>query len=270
MQKHYPVDISRLSFIATQAALSAGDLLKKGFGTHFEIIEKPGKLNYVTEYDKACEKLILHSIREEFPDHAFLAEESGAIGMDVMAESQIIWLIDPLDGTLNFANNIPFFAVSIAAMQAEQVLCAVINYPLMGELFVAEKDKGAYLNGNQIKVTEVATVDDAFTLTGFPYNHQKPPKTNDHFSAMTRLGIPNRALGSAALSLAYVAAGRADAYWMVNLHPWDVAAGKLLVEEAGGKVTHYDGSAHMIYTRHNVLATNSIIHHEMTERLTSA
>ncbi len=258
-----------LTFVAIQAALQAGELLKKGFGSSFEISSKEKKQDLVTEFDKASERTIIDTILNQFPDHAILAEESGA----KKTNSSTLWIIDPLDGTVNFAHNIPVFSVSIAASIEGEVVCGVIYQPIVNELFIAEKGKGAYLNGAALQVSSKSRLDESILATGFPYNVDEDPlHCIEKFGEMTRLGIPIRRLGSAAIDLAYVAAGRFDAYWEVSLRPWDMAAGKLLVEEAGGKVTHYDGSAHEIFSIPNVynttiLASNGHLHPQMMAKL---
>ena len=252
---------SDLAMVAIQAALEAGDLLKKGFSTNFPISNKEGKQNLVTEYDKASEKCIIESIKKRFPSHSFLAEESGDSGN---ASSEILWVIDPLDGTVNFAYGIPFFSVSIAAVQGELPLAGVVYNPLLGELFFAEKGKGAYFNGKRMSVSNKTNLEKSLLATGFPYNVEKNPNSCiDHVAKVLSMGIPIRRLGSAALDLSYIACGRFDAYWEVELHPWDMAAGKLLVEEAGGIVTHYDGSNRPINSSSNLLATNKKLHGAM-------
>jgi len=259
------LDFSQLTFVAIQAALKAGTLLKKGFGTSFEINQKEGKQNLVTEYDHASEECIISFIKSHFPDHSFLAEESGS---SFAKDGNVLWIIDPLDGTVNFARGLPAFAISIAASIKQNVVSGVIYQPLLNELFVAEKGKGAYLNGLKLQVSHVSKLEEAMLATGFPYNvHENPLHCIDQFTYVLSLGIPIRRFGSAALDLAYVAAGRFDAYWEVSLHPWDMAAGKLLVEEAGGKVTHYDSSKHEVFCHKNILATNTLLHKEMTENL---
>jgi myo-inositol-1(or 4)-monophosphatase len=255
-----------LTFTAIQAALAAGELLRRGFGTAFDIKSKPGKQNLVTEYDNRAEKMIIETIGHDFPDHAFLAEESGASH----GRSHYTWIIDPLDGTVNFAHQIPIFTISIACAHDEQIVTGIVYQPMTNELFIAEKGEGAYLNGRRLHVTENSNLEEAMLATGFPYNvEENPLNCIDRFAQMTSRGIPIRRLGSAALDLAYVAAGRFDAYWEVSLHPWDMAAGKLLVEEAGGKVTHYDGSQHRIFVQDNLLSSNGILHQEMVHHLNS-
>ncbi len=256
---------SELTFVAIQAALNAAALLRQGFDTVFEIQLKEGKQNLVTEYDKASEKKIISSISQHFPDHAILAEESGDIRK---GKSPITWIIDPLDGTVNFARSIPIFSVSIAAAIDHQVVSGVVYQPMTQELFIAEKGKGAYLNGKRVSVSKTAECENAMMATGFPYNvDENPLSCIDRFTKMQAQGIPIRRLGSAAIDLCYVAAGRFDAFWEVGLHPWDMAAGKLLIEEAGGKVTHWDGSPHKIFLYDTLLASNGTLHQKMIEHL---
>ncbi|NGX39717.1 MAG: Inositol-1-monophosphatase [Chlamydiae bacterium] len=256
---------SDLTQVAIQAALEAGELLSEGFGTTFQISLKDEKHNLVTEYDIASEKLIIDRIKSHFPSHQFLAEERGAEGE---IKKETLWIIDPLDGTVNFAHGIPLFSVSIAVAQGKEILSGVVYNPMNGELFVAEKGQGAQLNGHKISVTKNPLFEKALFATGFPYNvHENPLNCIDRFGKMVGKGLPIRRLGVASLDLAYVAAGRFDAFWEVSLEPWDMAAGKLLIEEAGGKVSHYDGSAHSIYGYLPLLATNGLLHDEMVALL---
>lgn len=257
---------SDLLTVAVEAARRAGELLRQGFGTSFAISSKEGKHNLVTEYDKAAEKAIIDCITHSFPDHTFLAEESGESGSG--DTSAVQWIVDPLDGTVNFAHNIPIFSVSIAAALSGDVLCGVIYQPLLGELFTAVRGQGAWLNGRQLRVSTAAALEASLLVTGFPYDvHTNPHNTIGHFSRIVGMGIPVRRLGSAALDLAYVAAGRFDGFWEVKLNPWDMAAGWLLVEEAGGKVTHYDGSTRLM-DGETIIATNgTALHGELAELL---
>lgn len=256
---------SELTFVAIQAALSAGALLRSGFGTHFRIDAKKGKQNLVTEFDKAAEEHIITSILRSFPDHCILAEESG---VTKTANSPVTWIIDPLDGTVNFAHGIPVFTISIAACIDKTIATGVVYQPMTEELFIAQQGKGAFLNGKQIFVSKVNHFDASLLATGFPYNVDKDPlECVEKFAKMQLKGVPIRRLGSAALDLCYVAAGRFDAFWEVGLHPWDMAAGKLLVEEAGGTVSHWDGSAHRIFDYDTLLATNTLLHQPMLEHL---
>lgn len=250
---------------AKETALEAGKILRDGFGTSFEIQNKEGKNNLVTKYDKLSEELIINRIKANFHDHSFLAEESGKTGAE--GQNKVLWVIDPLDGTVNFAHSLPIFSVSIAVMQNNEVVAGVIYHPILDELFYAGKGMGAYLNGKRLKVSDNADFDSSFLVTGFPYNvSQNPCGCIDHFIQIILNGIPVRRLGSAALDLAYVACGIFDGFWEVNLKPWDVAAGVLLVEEAGGRVTTYQNTKYSIFDN-TLLATNGKIHDKVVQVL---
>lgn len=249
---------SPLAFVAIQSALNAGKLLEKGFGTQFEVSSKANALDLVTAYDKAAEELIIGCIKEHFPDHAFLAEESGA---NYIEGAPVTWVIDPLDGTLNFAHHIPLFAVSIAAMIDGKTEVGIIYQPLTKELFIAQAGYGAYLNGTRMSVSSVADMQYAVGATSFPYGEPETRHASiTQFLNFLEVGHPIRIIGSAALNLAYVAAGRFDVCWGPNWKPWDVAAGKLLVQEAGGHITHYDGRSHDMFLDYSVVASNKLLH----------
>ncbi|HSX12732.1 MAG TPA: inositol monophosphatase family protein [Rhabdochlamydiaceae bacterium] len=257
---------SPLTKAAIEAAVEAGKLLLSGFGTSYTISSKEGNQNLVTEYDFQSQKLIISLLQKKFPDHQFLGEEDQE--KQILNPSKITWIIDPLDGTVNFARSIPIFSTSIAAALGTEILTGVVYYPSMNELFVAEKNRGAYLNGKQIRVSQRDRLDRALMATGFPYDVDKNPlNCIETFSTIVRKGTPIRRLGSAAIDLSYVAAGRFDTFWEVGLHAWDLAAGKLLVEEAGGKVSHYDGSEHRLYGYFPALATNGHLHQNMVDIL---
>ncbi len=251
-------DFSSLTLAAIQVALKAGDILRKGFGTVYEIKAKPGRQNFVTEYDKASEECIISFIKEHFPKHNILAEESG---LHQGEENAILWVIDPLDGTTNFAHHLPIFTISIAAYWGDREICGVIFQPLTHELFIAEKSRGAYLNGSRLFVSQTDRLDECFVVTGLSYETSSVPISFEQILQLNQKGAAIRHLGSAALSLAYVAAGKADAFWMHNLYSWDLAAGKLLIEEAGGCFTSYKSPEHPFLNIHsNILATNQVIH----------
>lgn len=258
---------SSLCQLAIEAARTSGNLLREGFGTSFRISSKKERHDLVTEYDIRSEQSIISMITNHFPDHTFLAEESGSSGSVASSESAVRWIIDPLDGTVNFAHSVPVFSVSIAAEVNGELECGVIYHPLLDELFVAEKGRGAWLNGKQIHVSSTETLAESFLVTGFPYTvSENPSDCIDHFYRFLKLGLPIRRLGSAALDLAYVAAGRFEGFWEVQLSPWDVAAGVLLVQEAGGKVTQYSGDTYSISDK-TIVATNGSIHKEIIEVL---
>jgi myo-inositol-1(or 4)-monophosphatase len=260
--------LSHLTLIAIEAALKAGELLRRGFGTQFSISSKEGKHNLVTEYDHRSEKMIIDFLLQNVPDSHFLAEESGSTGKNT---GGILWIIDPLDGTVNFAHQIPIFAVSIAAQSEGKVISGVVYQPMTHELFVAEIGKGAFLNGQKLRVSEVRNIAMAMLATGFPYDLAKNPfHCIDHFVDILKLGIPIRRMGSAAIDLAYTAAGRFEGFFEVELSPWDVAAGKLLIEEAGGKVTHWNRAPFDIHSRETIFASNGHIHDSATTILNRA
>lgn len=257
--------IDKLSELAIKTAKEAGAILKKGFGTSFRISSKSGKNDLVTEYDNLSEDYIINAIKKEFPDHSFLAEESGRIGE--MKKGKILWVIDPLDGTVNFAHSLPIFSVSIAAVLDGEILVGVIYHPIMDELFAAKKGGGATRNGEKISVSVNPDFEKSLLVTGFPYNIKKNPNSCiDHFVSIIKRGIPVRRLGSAALDLAYTAAGIFDGFWEIDLKPWDVAAGALLVQEAGGMVTQYNKEKYSIFSK-SILATNGKIHNEISKSL---
>ncbi len=261
-------DLSSLTFVAMQAALKAGEIIRKGFGTSYQITTKPGRQNFVTEYDKQSEACIIAAIQKQFPSHAFLGEESGL--SQSIDEENILWIIDPLDGTTNFTHHLPLFAVSIAAYYRNESLCGVIYQPLTNELFVSEKDKGSYLNGQKLKVSSTQLIEDALIGAGFPYDvHDHPTLGIEQLAHLTRLGATLRNLGSASLALAYVAAGKLDGFWMNHLHPWDWAAGKLLIQEAGGLLTFYKEPHQPFTTSSSILATNQALHQQLLIHLTS-
>lgn len=238
---------------AIDAAQKAGTVLKEGFRTDYTISSKSQIHDLVTEYDHKSEAIIIETIRSSFPDHQILTEESGHHASD----GDITWIIDPLDGTVNFAHGIPFFCVSIAAIQGTDILCGVIYSPMTEELFTAEMGEGAFLNGQPYKVTQQTSLLHSFLVTGFPYSvKENPLHCIDHFAHIVGMGIPIRRLGSAALDLAYVAVGRFDGFWEVALQPWDMAAGALLVKEAGGIVIDYSGNDLNVMKSSSIIAGN--------------
>lgn len=258
------MNYSQFTLTAIQAALEAGGILQKGFETSFQIDRKEGAHNLVTEYDKLSEETIIKAIKQIFPSHQFLAEESGKGGKD----SEVLWIIDPLDGTVNFAHNIPIFSVSIATMVKGEVVSGVVYHPMLQELFVAEKGRGAYRNGKRLTVAKESSIEKAILVTGFPYNiKENPENCIDHIAYFLSLGVPIRRLGSAALDLSYVAAGRFEGYFEASLQPWDVAAGQLIVEEAGGKVTDYKGNKRDVLDTKSMLASNGHLHSTLLHHL---
>ncbi|HQV05830.1 MAG TPA: inositol monophosphatase family protein [Chitinophagaceae bacterium] len=225
----------------------------------FAIHNKEGINNLVTEADFAAEKAILGIIKEKFPAHQILAEESG----EMIQDSTYKWIIDPIDGTVNFAHGIPLNCVSIGIENKGEIILAAVFNPHLNEFFMAEKGKGATLNSRPIHVSEEKKAIHACLVTGFPYIYiNEPNGPLEMFERFVRKGVPVRRLGSAAIDLCWVAAGKLDGFFEHKLEPWDSAAGSLIVQEAGGKITDFKGENFSIY-QHKVLATNGHIHDEM-------
>jgi myo-inositol-1(or 4)-monophosphatase len=241
-------------------AVEAGAVeLKRFFNGPFEISNKEGINNLVTEADHAAEKAIFDVIRVDYPDHYILSEESGAI----VQESSYKWIIDPIDGTVNFANGIPLCCVSIGIERNGEMLMGAVYNPFLNELFFAQKGFGATLNDKQIHVSNKTEVIKSCLVTGFPYTYlDQPNGPLEVFQKLIRNGVPVRRLGSAAIDLCWVAAGRFDGFYEHKLNAWDSAAGFLIVEEAGGKVTDFTGAPYSPYQPH-LLATNGKIHDEL-------
>jgi len=233
--------------------------LSRFFNKSFVVSNKEGINNLVTEADHASEKAILDVIKKEFPGHYILSEEAG----EIIQDSSYKWIIDPIDGTVNFAHSIPLCCVSIAVEYNGEIVLASVYNPIMNELFFAEKGKGSTLNDKQIKVSKKQNVMNACLVTGFPYTYLDAPNGPlQIFEKLIRKGIPVRRLGSAATDLCWVAAGRFDGFYEHKLQAWDSAGGYLIVEEAGGKVTDFKGNKFSPYQPH-ILATNGDIHAEM-------
>lgn len=260
-----PIEIKKRSAAALRVALEAGALLKRGFGHTFSIQEKVGRHNLVTDYDHLSEELIISSLKKEFPEDHFLAEERGSLRSSASeATPKFEWVIDPLDGTVNFAHTIPVFSVSIGCRWKEEILLGVVYQPITEEIFTAEKGQGSFLNGKRLRVTKTNQLNDAIVGTGFPYNLLEDPlHCIEKLSRVLQHGIPIRRLGAASIDLAYVADGRFDAFFEVVLQPWDLAAGVLIVEEAGGKVSTWQGKPLNIDEHQPVLVSNGQVHQEL-------
>jgi myo-inositol-1(or 4)-monophosphatase len=235
--------------------------LSRFFNQSFQVSNKQGINNLVTEADHAAERAILNIIKKEFPGHYILSEEAG----EIVQDSNYKWIIDPIDGTVNFAHSIPICCVSIAVEHNENIIMAAVYNPNLNELFFAEKGKGATLNEKAIRVSEKSSVINSCLVTGFPYTYLDMPNGPlEIFEKFIRKGVPVRRLGSAAIDLCWVAAGRFDGFYEHKLEAWDSAAGYLIVEEAGGLVTDFKGNKFSPYQPH-VLATNGKIHDEMLQ-----
>ena len=252
-----------LSF-ATQIAREAGHLLVQRLGS--AKITNKGDINLVTEADIAAENLIIERIRSHYPQYGILAEESGEAAIIGGRQSEWKWIIDPLDGTTNYAHGYPCFCVSIALEHNGVLEVGVVYDPMRDEMFAAERGRGATLNDRQIRVSNVDELKHAMVCTGFPYNVRERPDFAREFAKFTLNAQAVRRDGSAALDLAYVACGRFDGFWEDGLNPWDIAAGALLILEARGKVTNFNDQPLDIYNE-QVLASNGLIHDAMMKVL---
>jgi myo-inositol-1(or 4)-monophosphatase len=254
--------------LAIRAAREAGAILRDFAGRQFQI-EHKGRINLVTEADLASERHIKELIAIRYPEHSILAEESGASQADSVnsAPSDYRWIIDPLDGTTNFAHGYPFYCVSIGLECKGEIMLGVIYDPTRDELFAAERGAGARLNNRAIRVSEVDRLERGLVVSGFPYDVRE--RMSHYLPAWQHFLERAQAVrrdGSAALNLSYVAMGRFDGYWEFGLSPWDMAAGSLIVEEAGGHITKTDGSSFDIYAP-SLLCSNGKLHPEMLEVL---
>jgi myo-inositol-1(or 4)-monophosphatase len=249
--------------LLVQWAAGAGQILRDGYGKQ-HIINRKGRIDLVTEMDHQSEAYLLEQIRARFPSHTIDSEESGR--MDGAEES--CWYIDPLDGTTNYAHNIPIFSVSIAYARAGQVQMGVVYDPMRDECFTAERGKGAFCNGQQLTVSNASELSRALLVTGFPYEVAPGGQDNlAQYAHFSRLSEGVRRLGSAAIDLCYVAAGRFDGYWELTLRAWDLAAGALIVEEAGGRVSKVDGSVQYLYPPHSIVAGTPVVYEQMLRDL---
>jgi myo-inositol-1(or 4)-monophosphatase len=260
-------DICPPGFLATaiEAVIRAGAVQLAHFGGEFRI-DKKGAIDLVTDIDLEIERSFRAMILDRFPDHTVLGEEFAQAGQSDIT-SRYCWVFDPIDGTTNYAHGLPVFCSSLSLeIDGEPVVAAVYD-PTRRELFAAERGQGAWLNGEPLTVSRAATLIDSLLCTGFPYSvHKDPTELLRLFEAFIRRARAVRRLGSAAIDLCYVAAGRLDGFWERQLHPWDVSAGALIVQEAGGRVTSMSGSAFRSRDG-SVLATNGLIHDAMLETI---
>lgn len=252
--------------VLLEATHAGANELKRFFNGQFLISNKEGVNNLVTDADHASDKVIRAVVKKYFPDHGIVSEESEA----KISESEYRWIIDPIDGTVNFANNIPICCVSIALEKNKEMYMGAVYNPLMNEFFFAERGKGATLNDEKISVSDQTEVIRSCLVTGFPYTYvNKPNGPLEVFSKLIRKGVPVRRLGSAAIDLCWVAAGRFDGFYEHQLNAWDSAAGFLIVEEAGGKVTDLSGHTYSPF-QPGIIATNGKIHDELQQIVAGA
>jgi myo-inositol-1(or 4)-monophosphatase len=244
---------------ALSAAKRAGEVLRVGFGAEHDITYK-GEVDLVTEVDKAAERVIREELLETFPSYGMLAEEGG----ELAGEGDARWIVDPLDGTTNYAHGLPIFCVSVALERAaEEVVLGVVHDPMREETFVAERGRGAILNGRPISVSDTDEPIRALMATDFPYDRERMPETLELFGRFSALSRGMRRLGAAALDLCYVGAGRLDGYYMRGVRVWDLAAGSLIVREGGGKLTDYRGEE-LALDGGEIVASNGHLHPAMT------
>jgi myo-inositol-1(or 4)-monophosphatase len=240
--------------VALSAAGRAGEVLRAGFGAEHAITYK-GEVDLVTEIDEEAERVIREILLEAFPAYGMLAEEGGAL----VGEEDARWIVDPLDGTTNYAHRLPIFAVSIGLERSGVVVLGVVHDPIGEETFVAEQGRGATLNGEPIKVSDTDELIRALIATGFPYDRAEMPEALELFGRFAATTRGMRRLGSAALDLCYVASGRIDGYYERGIWPWDLAAGSVILEEAGGKLTNYRGGVLDLDGR-EIVASNGRLH----------
>ncbi len=255
-------EIKRALDIAKKACVESGKYAKSRKNKIRRVSFK-GEINLVTDVDKSCQDKIVRIIRNNFPSHNILSEEN----YETKKDSDYKWVIDPLDGTTNFAHGLPIYSTSIALEKNGDIIAGAVYNPELDELFYACRNKGSFLNNKRIRVSKIRSVKKSLLVTGFAYNIKKKAGDNiGNFETFLKKAQAVRRLGSAALDLCYVASGRFDGFWELGLHPWDSAAGLLIIEEAGGKVTKFDNSPYSIYDK-EILATNSSIHPDMVKAL---
>ncbi|MFI5152598.1 MAG: inositol monophosphatase family protein [Chitinophagales bacterium] len=242
-----------------RATEAGARVMQDFFQSDFVISNKEGVNNLVTEADHAAEKAIIEVIKKEFPDHFILSEEAGEMAM----ESSYKWIIDPIDGTVNFAHGIPICCVSVGLEQDGEMIMGAVYNPLIEEFYFAQKGYGATLNDQKVEVSKERDVLKSCLVTGFPYSYlDQPNGPLEVFSRLIRKGVPLRRLGSAAMDLCWVAAGRFDGFYEHKLQAWDSAAGYLIVEEAGGRVSDFSGKKYSPYQQ-QIIATNGLIHDDL-------
>lgn len=242
----------------------AGEIIREAHGTRFTIEIKSDNLkNLVTEIDKKSERTIIDFIKKKYPSHNILAEEGG----ETKSSSDYFWVIDPLDGTTNFAHGLPIFSVSIGLQYKKETIAGVVYDVMRDVIYSAEKGSGSFENSKKISVNSNENIEESLLVTGFPYNvAENPEKVFERFIEMLKVARAVRRLGSAAIDFCYVATGVFDGFWEVHLNPWDICAGKVIVEEAGGKVTDFYGNPISIFNK-TILSTNGKIHDKMIELL---
>jgi myo-inositol-1(or 4)-monophosphatase len=251
-------------------ARRAGEILRRGYPHRPSVqndlqIRHKSAIDLVTRFDYESEAYLLEEIRRRFPSHRILSEESGSLGD---GQGDGLWVIDPLDGTVNFSHGIPIFSVSIAFAQGDQISLGVVYDPLRDEMFSAERGKGATLNSLPVRVSPLDALDQSLLVTGFPYDiRTRPDKNLEEYARLALLSQGVRRLGAASLDLCYVASGRFDGYWELMLNPWDLAAGVLIAQEAGARVTTIDGGTEFLTGSPSIVAANPSLHESLLQVL---
>ena len=247
---------------AQTAARKAAIILMDNFGkVRKNDIRKKSKTDFLSFVDEQSEKSIIETIHAEFPGHSILAEESGNSHL----EDDYLWIIDPLDGTTNYLSSIPIFAISIAVKHKNEIITGVVYDPVRDEMFYAEKNKGAFMNGEPVKVSDVGDLNESLFATGFPFKEKHI--LQDYLKAFEEVffnSIGARRMGAAAIDMCYVAAGKFDAFWEIGLNPWDIAAGEIILKEAGGRITDFWNQPNHLSCSY-VIATNGKIHDQLGE-----
>jgi len=276
-QESFVVGSKSFTAVAINTAAKAGEWIKSKLGDISQVNTKYSSHDLVTEVDKGSEKLIRKLIMTHFPSHSFLGEEGVEPGPEASAralkeasDAEYLWIVDPIDGTTNFVHGFPFFSVSIALAHKGEVIVGVVYDPTRDELFVAERGKGAYMHGKKTVVSLDGRLSESLLATGFPADRDYALKTNMQGALALAPKVRNlRVAGSAALHLAYVASGRLSGFWEIGLNAWDIAAGALLIQESGGRVSDTLGTPYHLGVR-NVVATNGHIHDELLRELSDA
>lgn len=259
-----PSELHQFTEVAVRAARQGGDILRDYAKHAFEIHRKGQPINLVTEADLRSEEAIIHTIRQSYPEHRILSEEQG---MQDLPDHPVKWIIDPLDGTTNFAHGFPLYNVSIGVEFEGMCVLGVVFDPTRDELFLGQQGRGATLNSRPIQVSTTSKLPEALLVTGFAYDvHTANDNNLKEFCAFTLRARGIRRTGTAAIDLAYLASGRFDGFWELHLNPWDTAAGKVILEEAGGTLTNYQNEPYSIYGQ-TLIATNGRIHQEMVDVL---
>ncbi len=269
------LELEKFLNTAIEAAKEAGKIQKERFGDVFAV-EHKGEINLVTEVDYQCENIIVDIIKRDYPVHEILTEESGSIQKpsplegEGRGEGKYKWIIDPLDGTTNYAHSYPCFCASVGLEINGEIAAGVVYNPMLEELFTSIKGNGAYLNGKRLKVSAIGVIGKSLLATGFPYDIKYSKENNlENFCNFAVRAQAIRRPGAAALDLCYLSAGRFDGFWELKLNPWDTAAASLMVKEAGGVITDFSGGEFSIY-KEEMLASNGLIHEEMIEILNLA